>query len=193
MQKERIKMGKCQVKQMPNAVKIQTSDMKEIAPKLRAGQMVSLTGYLYTARDAAHKRMKEYMEQGMALPFELSGACIYYAGPTPARPGKVIGACGPTTSSRMDVFSPQLLDAGLSCMIGKGQRSEKVQEALCRNGGVYLATIGGAGALIANCIKSVEVIAFPELGCESIKKLWVEDFPAFVAMDCVGGSMYDRR
>lgn len=169
---------------------LQTDQLKEFAPKLRAGDTVSLTGILYTARDAAHKRIVAAMEAGEPLPFPLEGATIYYAGPTPAKPGQVIGSVGPTTSGRMDVFSPRLLDAGLSCMIGKGVRSPAVQEAMERNGAVYMAAIGGAGAVKAASIDKVEVIAYEDLGCESVKRLTVRQFSAIVSQDCKGGNLY---
>ena len=169
---------------------IAAQDMKKTAPVLRAGDSVYLSGVIYTARDAAHKRMIELMNQGKPFPFMMDGAIIYYAGPTPAREGASIGSCGPTTSARMDSFAPVLLKHGLSCMIGKGERSQDVAEAMRAYGAVYLAAIGGAGALIAQSVCKAEVIAFEELGCESIKRLTVQDFPAIVAMDSVGGNMY---
>lgn len=169
---------------------INTADLKQIAPKLRAGDTVTLTGTLYTARDAAHKRIVEAMDKGEALPFDLNGAAIYYAGPTPAKPNQVIGSVGPTTSGRMDPYAPKLLDAGLSCMIGKGVRSKPVVDAMKRNGSVYMVAIGGAGAVKADSIKNVEVIAYDELGCESVKRLTVEGFTAIVSMDCEGGNLY---
>lgn len=169
---------------------LQTDQLKEFAPKLRAGDTVSLTGILYTARDAAHKRIVAAMEAGEPLPFPLEGAAIYYAGPTPAKPGQVIGSVGPTTSGRMDVFSPRMLDAGLSCMIGKGARSQPVQEAIERNGAVYMVAIGGAGAVKAASIDKVEVIAYEDLGCESVKRLTVRQFSAIVSQDCKGGNLY---
>lgn len=169
---------------------LKTEELKAMASKLRAGDTVSLTGIVYTARDAAHKRIVAAMEQGEPLPFSLDGAVIYYAGPTPAKPGQVIGSVGPTTSGRMDPFAPKLLDAGLSCMIGKGARSQAVQDAMERNGAVYMVAIGGAGAVKAASIKNVEVVAYEELGCESVKRLTVENFSAIVSQDCVGGNLY---
>ena len=163
---------------------LKTEELKEMAPKLRAGDTVSLTGTVYTARDAAHKKIVAAMDAGEALPFDLDGAAIYYAGPTPAKPGQVIGSVGPTTSGRMDPF------AGLACMIGKGVRSKDVQDAMARNGAVYMVAIGGAGAAKAASIKNVEVIAYDELGCESVKRLTVENFSAIVSQDCVGGNLY---
>ena len=171
---------------------INTADLKQIAPKLRAGDTVTLTGIIYTARDAAHKRIVQAMDKGEKLPFDLDGAAIYYAGPTPAKPNQVIGSVGPTTSGRMDVYSPKLRDAGLSCMIGKGVRSQPVVDAMKRNGSVYMVAIGGAGAVKADSIKKLEVIAYDELGCESVKRLTVEGFTAIVSMDCEGGNLYKQ-
>ena len=171
---------------------INTADLKQIAPKLRAGDTVTLTGIIYTARDAAHKRIVQAMDKGEKLPFDLDGATIYYAGPTPAKPNEVIGSVGPTTSGRMDIYSPKLLDAGLSCMIGKGVRSQPVVDAMKRNGSVYMVAIGGAGAVKADSIKKLEVIAYDELGCESVKRLTVEGFTAIVSMDCNGGNLYKQ-
>ena len=170
---------------------LHTSALKEMAPRLRAGDTVTLTGTLYTARDAAHKRIVAAMEAGEPLPFELDGAAVYYAGPTPAKPGQVIGSVGPTTSGRMDPYSPALLDAGLTCMIGKGVRSQAVVDAMRRTGSVYMVAIGGAGAVKADSIQAMEVIASDDLGCESVKRLTVEGFTAIVSMDCVGGNLYE--
>ena len=169
---------------------LRTEDLKEMAPRLRAGDTVSLTGTLYTARDAAHKRIVAAMDEGAELPFALDGAAIYYAGPTPAKPGQVIGSVGPTTSGRMDPYSPRLMDNGLTCMIGKGVRSQAVADAMARNGAVYMVAIGGAGAVKAESIKGLEVVAYDDLGCESVKRLTVEYFSAIVAMDCAGGNLY---
>ena len=163
--------------------------LKELAPELRAGDRVLLSGTVYTARDAAHKRITELLNKGEALPFDLNGACIYYAGPTPTPPGLAIGSCGPTTSSRMDPYTPLFLDKGLAAMVGKGPRSKEVVDAIIRNNAVYLCAIGGAGALAAKCITSCEVIAFEDLGCESVKRLNFNDFPLIVAIDCEGGSV----
>ena len=172
---------------------INVSQLKTVAPTLRAGDSIVLSGTVYTARDAAHKRIVQIMEQGGQLPFDLDGAVIYYAGPTPAPDGLAIGSCGPTTSSRMDSFAPTLLDNGLVAMIGKGQRSDEACAAIERNGAVYFCAIGGAGALASKCIRSSEVIAFDDLGCESIKKLEIENFPLIVAIDCQGGNLYKTR
>ena len=160
----------------------------DLAP-LKAGDTVLLSGVVYTARDQAHKRMIEALDKGEALPFDLTGSAIYYVGPTPERPGEVIGSAGPTTSGRMDPYTPRFLDLGLKCMIGKGKRSPEVIEAMKRNGAVYLCAIGGAGALAAQCIESAEVIAFEDLGCESVKRLVLKDFPLLVAIDSQGNSV----
>lgn len=170
---------------------IDTQNIAEAAQTLHAGDKILLSGTIYTARDAAHKRLFAMLDNGEKLPFELKNATIYYAGPTPAPEGLPIGSCGPTTSSRMDVFAPRLLDLGLKCMIGKGGRSPEVVDAIRRNGAVYLCAIGGAGALAAKCVRSLEVIAFEDLGCESIKRLTIEKFPLFVAIDCHGGSLFE--
>ena len=157
---------------------------------LRAGDTVLLSGVVYTARDAAHGRMAELLDKGEALPFDVKGAAVYYVGPTPERPGTVIGAAGPTTAGRMDAYTPRLLDLGLACMIGKGKRSEAVKEAVVRNGAVYLAAIGGAGALMAGSVKQLDVIAWPDLGCEAVRRLVVENMPLTVLLDPVGGDLY---
>ncbi|MBE6791467.1 MAG: TRZ/ATZ family protein [Ruminococcaceae bacterium] len=162
------------------------------AEELKAGQRVFLSGTVYTARDAAHLRLLRMLDNGEKLPFSLDGAVIYYAGPTPTKPDGTIGSFGPTTSSRMDAFSPRLLDNGLKAMIGKGNRSPEVVEAIQRNKALYFCAGGGFGALISNSIISVEEIAFPELGCESIKKLVVKDFPLIVAIDSRGNSVFNR-
>lgn len=157
---------------------------------LKAGDEVLISGVVYTARDMAHKRLRETIEAGKKLPFELAGAIIYFVGPTPARPGRIIGAAGPTTSSRMDAFSPILIAHGLRAMIGKGYRDDRVRDALKKHGAMHLSTIGGAGALLSKHIISAEVIAYEDLGTEAIRKLQVVDFPAVVAYDCHGNSVY---
>lgn len=164
---------------------------QETAKELRAGDYVYLTGTIYTARDAAHKRMQETMEKGEALPITVEGNVIYYMGPSPAREGRPIGSAGPTTASRMDKYAPALLDRGLVGMIGKGKRSQAVKEAIVRNSAVYFAAVGGAGALLAGSIKSSEVIAYDDLGTEAIRKLTVEDFPAIVVIDSEGRDLYE--
>ena len=155
---------------------MRSEELKAVSGELKCGDKILLSGVVYTARDAAHKRFNALLDEGKELPIPLKDAVIYYAGPTPAPEGKPIGSCGPTTSGRMDRFAPRLLDLGLGGMI--------------RNGAVYLCAIGGAGALACNCIKSCEVVAFEELGCESVKKLYVEDFPLVVADDCHGGDIF---
>lgn len=171
---------------------ISVSELRSYCDRLRIGDKVLLSGYIYTARDAAHKRIDALLDKGEALPFEMDGAVIYYAGPTPAAPGKVIGSCGPTTSGRMDKFAPRLLDCGLCAMIGKGERDSSVNEAVQRNNAVYFCAIGGAGALAASCIKSCQVIAFEDLGCESVKKLYIEKLPVTVAVDSHGGDIFKQ-
>ena len=162
----------------------------DLAP-LRAGDTVLLSGVVYTARDQAHKRMMEALDAGEALPFPLEGSAIYYVGPTPERPGQVIGSAGPTTSGRMDSMSPRLLDLGNKIMIGKGKRDAAVKAAVRRNGAVYLAALGGAGALMARSVRSLEVIAWPDLGCEAVRRLEVTDMPLTVILDSVGGDLYE--
>lgn len=176
----------------PQTPRLDLADIKAAIPSLRAGMSVRLSGTLYTARDAAHMRLLQLIESGGSLPFPLEGATIYYAGPTPTPPGKIIGSCGPTTSARMDRFTPKLLSLGLAAMIGKGERSEAVNAAVRSFGAVYFCAVGGAGALISKSVRSVEEIAFPELGCESVKRLTVEDFPAIVAVDSFGGNVFAR-
>lgn len=165
---------------------------KKQVKNARAGDTVLVTGTIYTARDAAHKRIIEMIGAGGRPPFEIENSIIYYVGPTPAKPGQVIGSAGPTTSYRMDAYAPQLLDMGQLAMIGKGQRSAEVKAAVVRNGAVYLAAIGGAAALMARQIKSAEVIAFDDLGAEAVRKLYVEDFPLTVVLDSTGGDLYEQ-
>ena len=174
-----------------NTFRIDASALSEKAPELRAGDRVLLSGTIYTARDAAHKRMMAALRAGEPLPFPLEGACISFAGPTPAPAGMAIGSCGPTTSGRMDPYTPALMDRGLTATIGKGGRSREVYDAIVRNRGVYLCAIGGAGALAAQCITSCEVIAYEDLGCESVKRLTVRGFPLIVAADCAGQNLFD--
>lgn len=164
---------------------------KETAKELQAGDYVYLTGTIYTARDAAHKRMQEALEKGEALPIEMEGNVIYYMGPSPAREGRPIGSAGPTTASRMDKYAPKLLDLGLIGMIGKGKRSQAVKDAIIRNGAVYFAAVGGAGALLAGSIKTSEVVAYDDLGTEAIRRLTVENFPAIVVIDAKGQDLYE--
>lgn len=172
--------------------KIKEPFTREAFQKLRAGDTVFLTGTVYTARDAAHKRLVEMIEKGESLPFDIKDAVIYYVGPTPEKPGNPIGSAGPTTSYRMDAYAPTLLDLGETGMIGKGQRSQEVKDATVRNGAVYFAAIGGAGALMAQKVKTAEIVAFEDLGPEAIRKLWVEDFPVTVVLDPAGGDLYQE-
>ena len=162
----------------------------EVIRELHTGDRVLLTGTIYTGRDEAHLYLCRMLERGEELPVDLRGQTIYYVGPCPAKPGQVIGSCGPTTSGRMDGFAPRLLDMGLAAMIGKGVRSGSVVDSIVKNGAVYLCAVGGAGALIAKSIKAVEEIAFPELGCESVKRMTVEDMPLIVGIDCRGNDIY---
>lgn len=171
-------------------ISVYTGEIEQAAQQLRAGDTVYLSGTVYTARDAAHKRLNEMLNRGERLPIPLMNAVIYYAGPTPAPKGLPIGSCGPTTSSRMDVFTPRFLDLGLRAMIGKGDRSAAVKDAICRNQAVYFCAVGGAGALAAQSVRSLRVIAFEDLGCESVKELRVEKFPLIVGIDCQGGSLF---
>lgn len=172
-------------------IKITTPLSKEELIKLHSGDYVYISGTIYSARDAAHKRMYESMENGQQLPFDIKDNVVYYLGPTPAREGQVIGSAGPTTASRMDKYTPKLLDAGLSGMIGKGKRSQEVIDAIVRNKGVYFAAVGGAGALLSKCIKKSEVIAYDDLGTEAIRKMEVEDFPVIVVIDSEGNNLYE--
>jgi len=158
--------------------------------KLKAGDTVTITGTIYSARDAAHRRIMELMDQGGELPFDLTGQLLYYTGPTPATPGRPTGSAGPTTSSRMDRYTPAILSLGVKAVMGKGDRSPEVARSLSENSAVYLAAIGGAGALLAERILSAEVVAWPELGTEAIHRFEVKDFPAIVAMDSDGGDIY---
>lgn len=164
---------------------------KEKREELNAGDSVLISGTIYTARDAAHKRLVEMLDRGEELPFPIEGAMVYYVGPTPAKPGAPIGSAGPTTSYRMDSYAPTLLDLGQAGMIGKGQRSQAVKEAIVRNGSVYFGAIGGAAALIAKSVKSARIIAFEDLGAEAIRELQVEDFPVTVVIDCKGNDLYE--
>ena len=163
----------------------------EDARSLRAGDYVYITGTIYTARDAAHKRMQEALDKGETLPIDMKNNIIYYMGPSPAREGRPIGSAGPTPASRMDKYAPNLLDLGLKGMIGKGKRQDAVKEAIIRNGAVYFAAVGGAGALLSQRIKSSEVVAYDDLGTEAIRKLFVEDFPVIVVIDCEGNNLYE--
>ena len=170
---------------------ISTPISKTEASELRSGDMVYITGIIYTARDAAHKRMQEALDNGEKLPFDIKDQMIYYMGPSPARDGRPIGSAGPTTASRMDKYAPLLLDMGLRGMIGKGKRSVEVREAIIRNKGVYLAAIGGVGALLSKAISKSEVVAYDDLGTEAIRRLEVKNFPAIVVIDSLGNNLYE--
>lgn len=169
-------------------IKINTPITKEIIAKLKAKDMVSITGTIYTARDAAHKRLVEMIDKGEKLPIDFEGQIVFYAGPCPNKPNEVIGSVGPTTSGRMDAYSPKLIEKGLVAMIGKGKRNSDVIEAIKKYGGIYFAAIGGAAAYMSRCVKSVEVVAFDDLGTEAIRKLEVIDMPVIVTIDSKGNS-----
>lgn len=169
---------------------LNTENINEWVENLVAGDRVLLSGTVYTARDAAHKRIKELLSSGDALPFELKNSVVYFAGPTPEKDGLAIGSIGPTTSSRMDCFSPLMISLGQKAMIGKGNRSEAVVDAMKEYGAVYFAAIGGAGALYSKCVEECKVIGFEDLGCESVKELKIKDFPLLVAIDSKGDSLY---
>ena len=175
-----------------NQIRIRTPLTSDQISSLRCGDRVLISGTIFTARDAAHMKMMEALSKGDEIPFPLQGNIIYYAGPTPARPGNVSGAFGPTTSGRMDKMTVPLLERGLKGMIGKGQRSPEVIDSILRNGVVYFAAVGGAGALIGRSVKAIEIVAYDELGTEAIRKIEVEDFPAIVAIDALGKCIYDR-
>ncbi len=177
---------------MPKIVTLTTPLTDEMVSALTIGDKVFLNGVLFTARDAAHKRLIELLDAGKTLPFDIRGQVIYYVGPSPAKPGRVIGAAGPTTSYRMDPYAPRLMELGLKGMIGKGKRSSAVKEAMVKYKAVYLGATGGAGALISRAIRSAEVIAYEELGPEAIRRLTVENFPAVVINDTFGGDLYEE-
>ncbi len=170
--------------------RINTPFTDEAIRTFKAGDMLYISGTIYTARDAAHKRLVEMLERGEPMPFDFEGQAVYYAGPAPAKPGKPIGSIGPTTSGRMDAYSPTLIEHGLKVMIGKGTRNNTVVETMKKHTGVYFAAIGGAAALMAKCVISAEIIAFEELGTEAIRRLEVKDLPVVVAVDCQGNDMY---
>jgi len=177
---------------MPEPVRLTAPLGEADVVKLKAGDLVLLSGVLYTARDAAHKRLVDLLREGKPLPFDLAGAVIYFAGPSPARPGKPIGSVGPTTSGRMDAYSPLLVEKGLRGMIGKGTRSQEVVDSLVRNKAVYFAATGGAAALLARSVLSSQVVAYEELGPEAVRKLTVKDFPVVVVNDSAGNDLYKQ-
>ena len=172
-------------------VSIKTPLTREDALKLRAGDSCLISGVIYTARDAAHKRLCELVAQGKELPLDIKDSIIYFVGPTPAKPGQAIGSAGPTTSYRMDAYSPTLIELGQTGMIGKGKRGPEVIDAMKKHGAVYFGAIGGCGALLSKCIKKAEVIAYDDLGAEAIRRLEVEDFPAIVIIDSLGNNLYE--
>lgn len=176
---------------MAEVIKLTTPLTNEDVMKLKAGDVVSLNGIIYTGRDAAHKRMVECLDQGVAMPIDVKGQLIYYVGPAPAKPGDPIGSCGPTTSYRMDPYTPQLLAEDMKGMIGKGPRSKEVVDSMIENKAIYLAAVGGAAAVIAKAVKACEVLAYEDLGAEAIHKLEVEDFVCIVAIDAEGGNLYE--
>ncbi len=164
---------------------------EEEVKRLKCGESVRLSGSCYVARDAAHKRLKEALDRGEALPVDLAGATIYYMGPSPAREGHAIGSAGPTTATRMDAYTPELLDLGLRAMIGKGKRSREVKEAMKRNYAVYFAAVGGAGALLSKCIRKAEILCYEDLGAEALRRIEIEDFPVIVVIDAHGHDLYE--
>lgn len=176
---------------MSEPIRLTTPLTDEDVEKLKAGDLVLITGTVYTARDAAHARLVALLDEGKELPFDPKGQVVYFVGPTPAPPGKPIGSAGPTTSGRMDLYSPRMLSVGMKGMIGKGKRSQEVLDAMKTYKGVYFGATGGAGALIARTIKAAEIVAYEDLGPEAIRKLTVEDFPAVVVNDCHGGDLYE--
>ncbi|MCL2060801.1 MAG: Fe-S-containing hydro-lyase [Oscillospiraceae bacterium] len=188
-----IKITTPPIKIMLPPIKISTPLFEDAIKTLRAGDPVLLSGHIYTGRDAAHMRMVELLDRGAALPFDVRGQAIYYAGPCPAPPGRAIGSAGPTTSLRMDAYAPRLIAEGLRVMIGKGTRSDDVVEAMRKHTGLYLAAVGGAGALISLCVERAEPVAFEDLGPEAIYKLTVRDMPLVVAIDCEGRDIYRRN
>lgn len=174
-------------------INIKTPMSKKDRKNLRSGDHVRISGTIFTARDAAHKRMIEGVEKGLPLPVDLTDQLIYYVGPCPAKPGEIIGSAGPTTSGRMDIYTPDLLERGLGGMIGKGNRSERVINSMMNHDAVYFGCVGGAGALLQSCIKSVEILAYEDLGTEAIRKIEVENFPAIVVIDTQGNNLYETE
>lgn len=177
---------------MSNRIELTTPFTDEMIKSLKAGDMVYISGVVYTSRDAAHKRMCEMLEEDKPMPFDFQGAAVYYAGPCPPKPGKPIGSVGPTTSGRMDLYSPQLIEKGLRVMIGKGLRNKEVVDAIVEHSGVYFAAIGGAAALMGKSVESAEVVAFEDLGTEAVRRLVVKNLPVIVAIDCRGNNMYEE-
>lgn len=178
---------------MNDVIKITLPVDDSITQHLKAGDKVELTGWVYTGRDAAHKRLCQLLTEGKELPFDIKGQAIYYVGPAPAKPGYAVGSAGPTTSYRMDSYTPPLLEQGLKLMIGKGQRSKQVIDAMIQHKAVYLGVVGGVAALVSRSIKQSEVIAYPDLGAEAVHRFYVEDFPATVIIDCMGNNLYETE
>lgn len=174
-------------------VSLTTPITREKARELKAGDLVTISGVIYTARDAAHKRMLENLKNGIPLPFDLTNQAIYFAGPAPAKPGEPIGSVGPTTSYRMDAYSPETIELGLTCMIGKGARNAAVVDAMKKYGAVYIGAVGGAGALLSTCVKKCEVVDYEDLGSEAIHRLEVENFPGIVVIDSQGNNLYETE
>ena len=172
--------------------KIEVNDLPAVVEQITAGDKILLSGTIYTARDAAHKKIFELLKEGAPLPFKLENSVIYYAGPTPSPKNLPIGSCGPTTSSRMNTYAPTLIGLGVKCIIGKGEIGREVCDSIVKNKALYLCAIGGAGALAASCVTSCEVVCFKELGCESVKKLTIKNFPLFCGVDCKGGSLFKK-
>jgi len=175
-----------------NEYYINADELKAYCEKLKVGDKIYLSGYVFTSRDAAHKRIFECIEKGSSLPYQIKNSIIYYAGPTPTPEGLPIGSCGPTTSGRMDIFAPKLYDMGLVATIGKGERSKEVIDSIIKNKALYLCAIGGAGALASQSIVSCEIVAFDDLGCESVKKLEFKNFPLIVGIDAFGGNIFKK-
>lgn len=173
-------------------IEITTPFTDDIIKSLKAGDMVYISGIVYTARDAAHKKMCELLDRGEIMPFDFNGAAIYYAGPCPPKPGKPIGSVGPTTSGRMDLYTPKLIEQGLKVMIGKGLRNKEVVESIVKHNGIYFAAIGGAAALMGKCVEKAEIIAYEELGTEAVRRLIVNKLPVIVAIDSFGNNMYEE-
>ena len=173
-------------------IEVKTPLDSNVIQGLKAGDIVHITGAIYTGRDAAHKRMADMLAAGETPPFDYAGNIIFYAGPAPAKPGDVIGSIGPTTAGRMDLFAPGLIEAGLTAMLGKGNRSDAVKQAIVQHGGIYFAGVGGIAALMSRCVKKVDIVAFEDLGTEAVRRLEVEGLPVVVAIDCKGNDIYDR-
>jgi len=178
---------------MSSIIEVKTPLDRDVVKSLNVGDVVYITGTIYTGRDAAHKRMADMLANGEEPPFDYTGNIIFYAGPAPAKPGDAIGSIGPTTAGRMDLYAPQLIEAGLTAMIGKGNRKDAVKQAIIAHGGIYFAGVGGIAALMSRCVKKVDIVAFDDLGTEAIRRLEVEQLPVVVAIDSKGNDIYDRH